>query len=298
MSRKRTLQEVYDFFKEQGYELLSTEYENAHQKLQYKCPEGHIHEITWNNFQRGRRCPDCANDKLRQERRHDEKKVIEAFEKEGYTIVGKYFNSRTPIEYICPQGHKHECSYDNWKKGNRCPECCRNIWSLEKAKEYLSQFGYELLEEQYISSSTLMKMKCPKGHIIYKAMSNFYAGHRCGCCKNHQHEEAIEEILNRYNIEFLREYRFLDCKDERTLPFDFYIPNLNTCIEYDGEQHFKPVDFGRKGEEHAEKSFKTQQKRDKIKTEYCKNNNIKLIRIPYWEFDNAENILKQELNIL
>ena len=81
MSRKRTLQEVYDFFKEQGYELLSTEYKNAHQKLQYKCPEGHIHEITWNNFQRGRRCPDCANDKLRQERRYDEKKVIEAFEK-------------------------------------------------------------------------------------------------------------------------------------------------------------------------------------------------------------------------
>ena len=84
----------------------------------------------------------------------------------------------------------------------------------------------------------------------------------------------------------------------KTLPFDFYIPDLNICIEYDGEQHFEPVDFGGKGKEYAEKRFKAQQKRDNIKTEYCKNNNIKLIRIPYWEFDNVENILKQELNIL
>ena len=254
--------------------------------------------MTWNNFQRGKRCPDCANDKLRQERRHDEEKVIKAFEKEGYTVIGKYFNSRTPIEYICPKGHKHECSYDNWMKGNRCPECCKNLWSLEKAKEYLSQFGYELLEEEYKNSSTLMKMKCPKGHIIYKSISNFYAGHRCNCCNNHQCEQAIEEILNRYNIEFLREYRFEDCKDVRTLPFDFYIPDLNICIEYDGEQHFTPIDFGGKGKEFAEQKFKTQQIRDKIKTEYCKNNDIKLIRIPYWEFNNVGNILKQELNIL
>ena len=136
MSRKITIEIVRNKFLEEGYELLESEYKNAKTKMKYKCPEGHIHEITWNNFQRGKRCPDCANDKLRQERRHDEKKVIEAFEKEGYTIIGEYFNSRTPIEYICPQGHKHECSYDNWKKGNRCPECCRNIWSLEKAKEY------------------------------------------------------------------------------------------------------------------------------------------------------------------
>ena len=54
MSKKRTHQDVYNYFKSQDYELLSTEYINAHQKLQYKCPNGHIHEMTWNNFQRGK----------------------------------------------------------------------------------------------------------------------------------------------------------------------------------------------------------------------------------------------------
>ena len=72
MCKKRTYQEIYDYFKSQGCELLSTEYINAHQKLQYKCPNGHIHEMTWNNFQRGKRCPKCRDEKLREQRRHDE----------------------------------------------------------------------------------------------------------------------------------------------------------------------------------------------------------------------------------
>lgn len=75
------------------------------------------------------------------------------------------------------------------------------------------------------------------------------------------------------------------------LPFDFYLPEYNLCIEYDGEQHFKPVDFANKGREWADKQFEIRRTCDEIKTEYCKKNNIKLLRIPY--FKNIE----EELNI-
>ena len=73
------------------------------------------------------------------------------------------------------------------------------------------------------------------------------------------------------------------------MPFDFYLPQYNICIEYDGEFHYKMI------MEYDE--FINQKIRDTIKTVYCKENNIKLIRIPYWEFNNIENILIKELNL-
>ena len=77
------------------------------------------------------------------------------------------------------------------------------------------------------------------------------------------------------------------------MPFDFYLPDYNTCIEYDGELHYKAVDYF--GGDDALMNTKC---RDEIKTQYCKENNIKLIRIPYWEFDNIEEILNRELEVV
>lgn len=71
-----------------------------------------------------------------------------------------------------------------------------------------------------------------------------------------------------------------------TLPFDFYIPDYNTLIEFDGEQHFKPIKyFG------GLSAFKVRKRRDDIKTEYAKTHNMMLIRIPYYEFNNISDIL-------
>ena len=101
-----------------------------------------------------------------------------------------------------------------------------------------------------------------------------------------------EKILNKYNVDFKSQYKFNDCKSKRELPFDFYITNLNIVIEYDGIQHYRIIKYfnGLDG-------FITTKIHDVIKTKYCKDNNIKLIRIPYWEFDNIENILIKELNL-
>lgn len=93
----------------------------------------------------------------------------------------------------------------------------------------------------------------------------------CGCNKQSIGERIISQLLKDNNIFFIQQKRFLDCKDKHTLPFDFYVEN-KYVIEFDGEQHY------RKNSMYYSKII---QKHDKIKNDYCKNNNIPIIRIPY-----------------
>lgn len=89
---------------------------------------------------------------------------------------------------------------------------------------------------------------------------------------------------------FVYQKRFDDCCDKRVLPFDFYIPSTNTCIEYQGRQHYMPVKvFG------DEKDFELRKKHDEIKKKYCKDNNINFLEIPYTEFKNIGKILENSL---
>ena len=114
----------------------------------------------------------------------------------------------------------------------------------------------------------------------------------CPKCASSKGEMQIHFILNKYNILFKEEKWFSDCLDKGLLFFDFYIPLLNICIEYQGQQHYEPVDFAGRGLEWAKSEFKKNQRRDKIKEDYCRNNNINLLIIPYWEFDNIEELYK------
>ena len=87
--------------------------------------------------------------------------------------------------------------------------------------------------------------------------------------------------LHKAFTEILEEKRFDDCKDKRSLPFDFYIPLYNLCIEYDGKQHFSPTTFGSKTmtEDRKLENLKYVQKHDQIKNDYCKQKGINLLRL-------------------
>lgn len=116
----------------------------------------------------------------------------------------------------------------------------------------------------------------------------------CGCLHHRSKGELqIKDYLEKNLVLFEEQKMFNDCMNPKTkakLRFDFFLPDYNCCIEFDGEQHFRPVNFF-----DGEKGFIERQYRDNIKTQYCKNNNIKLIRIPYTEFKNIEEILTKEL---
>lgn len=98
-------------------------------------------------------------------------------------------------------------------------------------------------------------------------------------------EQVITNFLNQKNILFYSEYSFIDCYSEKSKPlrFDFYLPEYNCCIEYDGIQHYKNT-F-----QMSEEKYQEYLKNDKIKTNYCDNHGISLLRIPYYE----KNIIKQ-----
>jgi len=100
----------------------------------------------------------------------------------------------------------------------------------------------------------------------------------------------IYKILEKLNIKHNREKKFKNCKDKRELPFDFYLPDNNTCIEYDGKQHFEKTYHW----SHDKLSYT--QKHDKIKNDFCKKNDIKLLRISYKvNFSDIEIIIIQFL---
>lgn len=144
---------------------------------------------------------------------------------------------------------------------------------------------------------------CPKGEhkpFLRSCLSSSKYEFRCGKCKSEYvsfGENRISNILKEYNINYDSQYKFDDCKCIRPLPFDFYLPDYNILIEYDGRQHYKPSNFGGIDNDRALDNFISTKIHDTVKTIYCKENNIKLIRIPYWDFNNIEEILIKELDL-
>lgn len=99
-------------------------------------------------------------------------------------------------------------------------------------------------------------------------------------------EDKIALILKKEKIRFEREKTFSDLREGR-YRYDFYLPQFNICIEYDGQQHFYQVKHFQK----TRKDFLAQKEHDRRKNSYCLAKNIKLYRIPYWEIDNIKNFL-------
>lgn len=132
-------------------------------------------------------------------------------------------------------------------------------------------------------------------HEWYATISSRVYGANCPHCNESKGEKEIENILKQKHISYIGEKTFDNCKNQRLLAFDFYLPDYNICIEYQGIQHYESVDFGGKGKQYSEEEFELNQKKDQIKRDYCKKNNINLIEIPYWEFNNIDIILLNKL---
>ena len=218
----------------------------------------------------------------------------------NYTLLTKeYVNNKTKLNIICDKGHEWHPTFDNFiNKNRRCRKCAdiqNGINQRLPWKEVTSRvepYGYKLIttEKEYINQDSKLKAYCPNGHIYEFSINNFQQGKRCSKCLMSSGEQEISRILSKYSIEYIFNYRF---KDEavKTKPFDFKIYNKNICIEYDGQQHFH-MQFDKTLLELMNQHYS-----DNIKTQFCKNNNIQLIRIPYWEFNNIEQILIEKLNL-
>jgi very-short-patch-repair endonuclease len=216
-----------------------------------------------------------------------EKAKIVHGNKYDYSLVD-YKNNYTKVKIICPiHGVFEQKPYAHTSNKSGCPKCGLEKSSkkqrmsyekfIEKAKTvHGNKYDYSLVK--YINAKTKIKIICPI-HGVFEQIPDNHLRKNYGCpkCKASHGENKIRILLKKNNILFEEQKRFKDCKNKLPLPFDFYIPSLNTVIEFQGEQHYTPMKYSNS----KEKFIKTK--------EFCISNNINFIEIKYNE--DIESIL-------
>jgi hypothetical protein len=197
------LKETEDINKEfelEGYTLLTTEYENQKQRLEYICPNGHKRYTTWKNWKRGRRCLACKN----QEGKPTINLIKEIFEEEGYTLLSTdYINNKQRLDYICPKGHIHNVSWVEWNiNGSRCPYCNgRPVITLDYVKDCMSREGYTLLSKEYKNNKQDLEFVCPNGHTHTTNWAKWNSHkYRCPYCYGNV-KKKIGDIKSQFEVE-------------------------------------------------------------------------------------------------
>lgn len=176
------------------------------------------------------------------------------------------------------------------KSGSGCPHCAKQInksgiltrktleqFIIDANKIHCGAFLYN--ETEYKNNKTSVKIFCTKCQkCFYCSPSNHLAGYGCKNCGGSKGEKIISNILSFHNIRFIREHTFDDLKDVQLLRYDFYLEQYNLLVEYDGKQHFYPVEyFG------GEETYKKTVKHDNMKNEYAEIKGYNLLRIRYDE---------------
>lgn len=219
-------------------------------------------------------------------------------------FVGRKFGSLTVVEELprgkngrqwvckCVCGNNPVVLESNLIGGNstRCAVCRDRLHGENQIKD-LAGIRFGLLTAVEIDSKNKSgnyqwKCRCDCGETTVVSSSNLLRNHTqsCGCTVS-TGEELLAKAFRKHKIKYTREKKFKGCTSKRELMFDFFLPEWGWCIECDGHQHFRPVEFFG-----GDETFLEQKRRDAIKTSFCKENFIPLIRIPYTEYGNIDRV--------
>lgn len=286
------------------YDYSLVKYVDAETKVKILCRKHGIFEQTPAAHLAGQGCPDCW-----EERRGESINMgLNGFLEKAKQVHGDkydykdvlYVNNRTKIKIKCnicgkifwqsPEGHL---------AGQNCPWCTGKKKTTESFIEelkaiYKDSFNYDSVV--YVNSFTPVKLLCKNHGFFQKSPHLLLCGHGCPqCIIISKGEIKVSNFLNKNNIKYEKEKlipndNFLAIN--KHFRVDFYLPEHNIIIEYNGKQHYKPVErFG------GDEQLTLQQKRDCALRQYCKEHEVKLIEIPYTQYKNIEDILKKELNL-
>lgn len=150
------------------------------------------------------------------------------------------------------------------------------------------KFSYE--KTKYVKNSVKLTITCPiHGDFEQNPLSHIQ-GNGCVKCGEYKGEKAVAKYLDKSNISYYRQHKFPECRNTLELPFDFYLPKYRTAIEFDGKQHYEPVPhFG------GIEAYNRLKENDRIKSDYCEENFIDLIRIRYDQADRIPELLAESL---
>lgn len=266
------------------YDYSKVDYINNRTNITIICKEhGEFYPSPSNHISRKSGCPKCSIIE-----QHDkQKKTLNEFIKDSIKIhnnkydysESKYVSGKVKITVICKEHGKFYPTPNNHLRGTGCPKCSL-IEQGERQTKTLDEFIidsrkvhgdlYDYSQVDYINTETIISIRCKKhDELFYPTPNNHLRGSGCPICNYSKGELEISNHLKKLKIEFIPQYTFDDLVLKGKLRCDFYLNKRNVVIEYNGEQHYKPNNFFG-----GEVGFKKTQKRDKMKEDYCKENNI------------------------
>lgn len=209
--------------------------------------------------------------------------------KSGKLLSTEFVTAKTKYTFECEHGHIFELTSDKIvSRGDWCPYCAGRYGDFDnKYEEIIKSHGGKKLSP-YVNGHTNIQCECENGHEFYITPNNLLAGKWCKACNVSHGERAIENYLKSHHIHYMKEYTFKDLKGDRNvLPFDFAVfveDKLICLIEYDGEQHYRPMRHSHNKQRNIEKFYQTQFY-DGLKNAYCEEHQIPLIRISCFDVD-------------
>ena len=277
------------------YSLVN--YKSNKTKIKIVCKKHGFFEQTPKSHLKGSGCIKCVTKNSKYKKEEIIQKLIKKYEND-YEYPDFEFNSLDDeITLICKKhGDVKKSIKDHLKYS--CKKCYYDIIGnslrssindfIKRSNNFHNnRYDYSLVN--YINNRTKVTIICNSHGEFNQTPSSHIIGKGCPKCNRSKGESLIENFLLKNGINFYTQFMFNDCRLTNPLKFYFYLYDHNICIEFDGVQHYAKDD--------SESYFydETIKIRDDIKTEYCKNNNIKLIRIKYHSIKNIDSILSKIL---
>jgi len=262
---KYTIEDCKSLAESRYGKCLSANYISSKNKLTWQCSSNHQWQASFEHIKEGTWCPECSNNvKLTIDHCH-----IVAKNKKGKCLSSKYNGAGMKYTWQCEFGHIWEASLST-VKSNWCAACFGNKRKTIKDCHDLAKLrDGKFLSSKYINNGAKYVWQCLREHQWSASFRNISAGTWCPKCKTKTQTyiyNICKELFPNYDIKY--NYKGFDwLRHKRKLELDIYIPELKLAIEYDGEQHFKPVCFGGIPIDDAQSNLKSQQKRDDVKNQ-------------------------------
>ena len=262
-------------------------YKNNRTKVTIICPKHGAFYMKPNNHLNGQGCPTCGGTKKLDLITFINKANIVHKNKYDYS-KSNYVNHETKICIICPEHGEFWQTPHAHLSGQDCPKCAKGGRNYSyTTDEFILKANiihdnkYDYSKVVYTNCNDKICIICPKHGEFWQKHSSHLFGTGCPLFKESIMERECSKFLKEHNIKYEQQQTFDWLKHKNRLYLDFYLPDYNMAIECQGEQHFKPVGFGKKNKKEIEEKFQTIQLRDKIKQKLCEEHNIKMLYINY-----------------
>lgn len=314
---KHNLEHIKHRVAELGCSFKSCDYKNTKSIVFMNCSCGNIIQRAFANIRPNKDgkmvCEKCRYSKQSLHQKHSDDYVKSTIEFSGCVwISGSYINNDSELCIKCKCGNNFYTNFNNFtnkkKPKIQCNDCgfkkrTNSLrFSFNHVKDEIESKGCRLISDFYENDGSKITIQCNCGNLFNTTFINFVSKskNRCDECtrKKSKGEIEIERILLENDIPYKTQFSIAECKYKSPLKFDFCIfeskdfDKIRLLLEYDGEQHFEPISrFG------GESSFYSQLEKDRIKNEYCAKNNLRLERVPYYDFKNIKQIILDIMNI-